>query len=135
MRVVKTKIPPSNERFSRIGRYKSGCVYVVELTNGHIKAGMSRNPIHRMRCLSETFRGSAVDISRFHLGPDLIKRSPAAAESLLLSSLAAVASIVSGREVFRGIEFEKAVGLVESVSAQVMASKPSPRRRKIAEAA
>ena len=62
----------NNAAFEVIPRHFDGCVYAVQLSNGVVKVGFSRNPRTRMCSLSDQVRRKfGVRLTKFHVGDNL----------------------------------------------------------------
>jgi hypothetical protein len=114
---------PRNARFSGIPRSFDACIYAVELTNGLVKVGFSRNPRTRMTSLrAQVARVFGADIARFHIGVDLPLRAAVRAEGAALIRIGRIGTVVCGhKEFFTGVCFGAAVTLVSQVSRRAAA--------------
>ncbi len=114
------RVAPHNARFWSIpARFDGGALYVAELASGVIKVGCSECPRHRLVLLShEAKREHGTDISRFHVGHPLGRRSRYHVETSLIRKMQDIGQPVDGRrEYFSGVPFEVAVALLSEVGA------------------
>jgi hypothetical protein len=109
----------AHARFNVIPRTFIGCVYAVELRNGVIKVGFSRNPRTRMCSLHNlVLRKFGTDISRFHISRNFSNYFTAMkAERNLLARMDRIAQPVKGHnEFFVGVRFGAACTLLRQVT-------------------
>lgn len=107
------------QRFSSIPRFFSGCVYAVELTNGIVKVGFSRNPRTRMQALTfEAKRVYRCGVSRFHIGHDFDNSMQATRAELELIDRASKVGVAfrGRREYFVNLPFGVAANMVDQLS-------------------
>jgi hypothetical protein len=110
-------------RWAIPNHYDHGCLYAVEVGDGVVKVGMSRNPRTRMSTLLTTVRKSfGCDLGRYYVGPDLdSSRMVNHAEAVLIARMQAEGDVLPGRlEFFSGVTFERAQALVDLVSADFL---------------
>jgi len=122
---------PATERFQIIPRFYAGCVYAVELTNGIVKVGWSRNPRTRMESLVWKLRKEfRTGIARFFIGRDIPSELACKAENDVIKRISKIGNVLpKRREYFTGVSFGHAVNLISQFSrrAEILATKP--RRR------
>jgi len=108
------------KRFGDIPRVYEGCVYAVEMSNGVVKVGSSRNPRTRMETLMYQVRSKyGCGVVRFFIGRDIPYRNATVVERKVICVLGRMGNpLPRTKEFFVNVRFGDAVNVIRQMNAK-----------------